>query len=259
MNYIYNKFDVKRGSQIMIKIMQIEKNFISKNNSVQALKNISLEIASGEIFGIVGKSGVGKSTLLKILSLSMLPDAGHYYLFGKDVTTLNPKKKKQLLLETSFIYQNFSLLYNLNVIDNVSLPLKLRGIDKPTRYAKAKEMLAFVGLLDKARDYPITLSGGEAQRISIARALITNPKLLFLDEPTSALDDETAYEILSLIKKLHAEFKPTMILVSHQLQTIRFLCDRVMVLENNQMKRIGHINKQEQIDTSYDALWGDLK
>ncbi len=242
----------------MIKISQISKSFISKNNSVHALNDISLEIDSGEVFGIVGKSGVGKSTLLKILSLSMLPDAGHYYLFDKDVTTLNRKEKKQLLLETSFIYQNFSLLYNLNVIDNVSLPLKLRGVDKPTRYAKAKEMLTFVGLLDKKDDYPITLSGGEAQRISIARALITNPKLLFLDEPTSALDDETAYEILKLIRKLHLKFKPTMILVSHQMQTIKYLCDRVMILENNHIKRIGLIQKQDIQDTSYDALWGDL-
>jgi len=243
----------------MIKIKQIKKSFISKNNSVHALNDISFDIQPGEVFGIVGKSGVGKSTLLKILSLSMLPDSGHYYLFGKDVTLLNSSEKKDLLLETSFIYQNFSLLYNLNVIDNVSLPLKLRGIDKITRYIKAKEMLSFVGLLDKANDYPITLSGGEAQRISIARALITNPKLLFLDEPTSALDDETAYDILSLIKKLHEEFKPTMILVSHQMQTIRYLCDRVMVLEHNKVKRIGSIQKQAHIDTSYDALWGEQK
>jgi D-methionine transport system ATP-binding protein len=243
----------------MIKINQIKKSFISKNNSVHALNDISFDIQSGEVFGIVGKSGVGKSTLLNILSLSMLPDSGHYYLFGKDVTLLNSNEKKSLLLETSFIYQNFSLLYNLNVIDNVSLPLKLRGIDKITRYIKAKEMLSFVGLLDKANDYPITLSGGEAQRISIARALITNPKLLFLDEPTSALDDETAYDILNLIKKLHEEFKPTMILVSHQMQTIRYLCDRVMVLDHNKVKRIGPIQKHEQIDTSYDALWGDQK
>lgn len=241
----------------MIELKQIRKSFKLKNNSVHALNDVSLEIASGEVFGIVGKSGVGKSTLLKILSLSMLPDSGHYYLFGKDVTTLNSKDKKSLLFETSLIYQNFSLLYNLNVIDNVSLPLKLRGVDKPTRYAKALEMLTFVGLLDKADDYPITLSGGEAQRISIARALITNPKLLFLDEPTSALDDETAYDILKLIKKLHQQFKLTMILVSHQLQTIKFLCDRVMVLENNQIKRIGPIQKQERLDTSYDHLWGE--
>jgi len=259
MKYIYNSYDIKRGRQIMIQLKQIRKSFISKNNSVHALNDISLEINSGEVFGIVGKSGVGKSTLLKILSLSMLPDSGHYYLFGKDVTTLNTQEKKTLLLETSFIYQNFSLLYNLNVIDNVSLPLKLRGVDKHTSYTKAKEMLAFVGLLDKASDYPITLSGGEAQRISIARALISNPKLLFLDEPTSALDDETALYILKLIKKIHSEFKPTMILVSHQLQTIKFLCDRVMVLENNQIKRIGPIKRQEHLDTSYDLLWGDGK
>src|SRR5690554_5914892 len=155
----------------MIKLEHISKSFQSKSNSVHALSNISLEIKSGEIFGVIGKSGVGKSTLLKILSLSMKPDQGKYFLLGKDVTLLNDKETKTLLRETSFIYQNFSLLYNLNVLDNVSLPLKLRGVDKKTRHAKALEFLTFVGLSSKAKDYPMTLSGGEAQRVSIARAL----------------------------------------------------------------------------------------
>ena len=169
----------------------------------------------------------------------MMYDTGTYILMDKDVKTLTHKEKVKLLQDTSFIYQNFSLLYNLNVLDNVSLPLKLRGVDKLTRYKKAKEMLAFVGLDSKALDYPITLSGGEAQRISIARALITDPKLLFLDEPTSALDEETAYDILKLIRKLHETFKPTIVFVSHQIQSIKYLCDRVMMLHDNKIKHIG--------------------
>src|SRR5690554_1183157 len=128
----------------MIKLEHISKSFSSKNNTVHALSDINIEIAQGEIFGIIGKSGVGKSTLLKILSLSMLPDQGVYHLLGQDVTSLNHKEKTALLRQTSFIYQNFSLLYNLSVLDNVSLPLKLRGVDKKTRHKSALEMLKFV-------------------------------------------------------------------------------------------------------------------
>lgn len=242
----------------MIKLEHISKSFKTKNSNVCALDDISLEIQNGEIFGIIGKSGVGKSTLLKILSLSMMYDTGTYILMDKDVKTLTHKEKVKLLQDTSFIYQNFSLLYNLNVLDNVSLPLKLRGVDKLTRYKKAKEMLAFVGLDSKALDYPITLSGGEAQRISIARALITDPKLLFLDEPTSALDEETAYDILKLIRKLHETFKPTIVFVSHQIQSIKYLCDRVMMLHDNKIKHIGKIDKLSTLTTTYDAIWGDV-
>jgi D-methionine transport system ATP-binding protein len=242
----------------MIKLEHISKSFKTKNNSVCALDDISLEIHDGEIFGIIGKSGVGKSTLLKILSLSMMYDTGTYTLMNIDVKTLTHKDKVKLLQNTSFIYQNFSLLYNLNVLDNVSLPLKLRGVDKLTRHQKAREMLAFVGLDSKALDYPITLSGGEAQRISIARALITDPKLLFLDEPTSALDEETAYDILKLIRKLHETFKPTIVFVSHQIQSIKYLCDRVMMLEDNKIKHIGKIDKLSTLSTTYDAIWGDI-
>src|SRR5690606_34153753 len=192
--YIIDKMR-KEGDQSMIELKGIRKSFTTKDNIVHALNDISLKINQGEIFGIIGKSGVGKSTLLKILSLAMRPDQGHYYLLGKDVTKITHKEKKQLLLETSFIYQGFSLLYNLNVLDNVSLPLILLGVYKRERYKKAKAMIEFVGLSSKVDDYPITLSGGEAQRIVIARALITNAKLLFLDKPPIALDEQTAYEI----------------------------------------------------------------
>ncbi len=254
--YIIDKMR-KEGDQSMIELKGVRKSFTAKGNIVHALNDISLKINQGEVFGIIGKSGVGKSTLLKILSLAMRPDQGHYFLLGKDVTEITHKEKKQLLLETSFIYQGFSLLYNLNVLDNVSLPLKLRGVSKEERYKKANEMLEFVGLSSKVDDYPITLSGGEAQRIAIARALITNPKLLFLDEPTSALDEQTAYDILKLIKKTHEAFKPTIVLVSHQMQTIQYLCDKVMVLKDNKIDRIGPIKKLDKLSTGYDALWGD--
>ncbi|WP_162146932.1 ATP-binding cassette domain-containing protein [Acholeplasma granularum] len=241
----------------MIELKNLSKHYKSKNNIVRALEDISLRIDQGEIFGIIGKSGVGKSTLLKILSLQILPDSGSYTLFGSNVTSLSHKSLNELIKETSYIYQNFSLLYNLNVLDNIALPLKLRGVSKDERKNKALKMLKYVGLESKANDYPITLSGGEAQRISIARALITNPKLLFLDEPTSALDEETAFEILTLIKKIHKEFKPTIILVSHQLNVIKYLCNRVLLIEDNKVKRIGKIVNTDNLSLGYDGIWSD--
>src|SRR5690554_6327935 len=134
----------------MIKLEHISKSFKANNNSVHALHDISLEIHEGEIFGIVGKSGVGKSTLLKILSLSLKPDKGKFLWMEQDVSMLNDHNKRMLLQQTSFINQGFSLLYNLNVLDNVSLPLKLRGVDKDTRHKEAHRMLNFVGLESKA-------------------------------------------------------------------------------------------------------------
>lgn len=238
----------------MIKLINISKNFISKNNSVRALDSISFEILSGEIFGIVGKSGVGKSTLLKILSLQLKADSGIYTFLNHDTSNLSSETLNQLIKQTSYIYQNFSLLYNLNVLENIMLPLKLNGMDKNTRIKLATEMLSFVGLSHKSHDYPITLSGGEAQRISIARALVTSPKVLFLDEPTSSLDEETAFEILTLIKKIHEKFKPTIILVSHQMNVVRFLCNKVLVLSEGKISHLGKIKSNLDISLNYKDL-----
>lgn len=242
----------------MIKLEGITKTFISKKETLHALADVSFYVKPGEIFGIVGKSGVGKSTLLKILSLQSKPDSGKISFFDEKVNYKDHRRIKSFIRETSYIYQNFSLLYNLSTLENVALPLKLLGVPKKERLHKAAELLKFVGLESKKDNYPITLSGGEAQRVSIARALITEPKILFCDEPTSSLDEETAYEILKLIKNVHDEFKPTIIFVSHQIEMVKFICDRVLLLEGGKIKRLEEIKKAKNLEFNYEKkIWGD--
>lgn len=236
----------------MLELRAIGKNFgvkktaknIDKDRVVKALADISLTINSDEVFGIVGKSGAGKSTLLRLLSLHIQPDAGSIRMFDETVDKHStPKVRRQLVQQTSFVFQGFSLLYNYSVIDNIALPLTLRGVDVKARRAKALDLLTFVGLADKAENYPITLSGGEAQRVSIARALISDPKIIFFDEPTSALDAQTMKDILDLLKKVHQSYSVTMVLVSHQMDVIRYMCDRAVWLENGTIKKIAEVEK----------------
>jgi D-methionine transport system ATP-binding protein len=238
----------------MLKLKNISKYFYANKEKQIALDNINLEIQDGEIFGIVGKSGVGKSTLLKILSLQLKPDTGEYFIDNKNTLTFNTKEKTTFLRSTSFVYQNFSLLYNSTVLDNILLPLKILKVPKDVQIKRAKEMLEFVGLSHKANEYPITLSGGEAQRISIARALVTEPNILFLDEITSSLDLETSFDILDLILKIHKTFKPTIIFISHQIDAIKYLCERVMLLENGKVKRIEKISNHKLKSYTYEEL-----
>lgn len=242
----------------MFEITNLTKQFHTKKEHTLALDNLSFHIKKGEIFGVIGKSGVGKSTLLKILSFQIPFDQGDFLFDGKLVKDLNQNEKRDLVLQTSYIHQSFSLLYNLNVIDNITLPLIIRGIKKNEANLKAKEMLAFVGLDAKALSYPITLSGGESQRIAIARALVTNPKVIYADEPTSSLDDETSYEILNLLLKVNKEFNTTIIFVSHQTNLVKYICHRVLLLENGKIKRLSTIENNLNITTSYEEIiWGE--
>ncbi len=234
----------------MIKVDHIYKKFIEKDNTVSALTDVSFEIADGEIFGIIGKSGAGKSTLLKILSLQMKPDTGHVIIDAKVVDELGPKETRNM------IHQNFNLLYNKTVLDNVALPLQLQGVKKAERYERALSMLSFVGLTAKQNNYPITLSGGEAQRVAIARALVTSPRILYCDEPTSALDEDTALDILNLLKRIHEVFKPTMIFITHQLSVIQYMCDKAVLLENGHLSKYGDVKKTTSyISNTLADLW----
>lgn len=240
----------------MIKIDHIYKKFIEKDNTVSALNDITFTIGDGEIFGIVGKSGAGKSTLLKILSLQLKPDAGSIEIDSKLISNEDETSIRKMIQKTGYIFQNFNLLYNKTVLDNVALPLQLQGVKKQERYEKALSMLNFVGLSDKANNYPITLSGGEAQRVAIARALINSPTILFCDEPTSALDEDTALEILNLLKRIHEVFKPTMIFVSHQLSVIQYMCDKALLLDRGHIMKLGSIKKLKTfLINTIDTIW----
>lgn len=200
---------------------------ITKRYDRSVLDGLSFAVQPGEIVGVVGKSGSGKSTLLRLLNLIETPDSGELLFDGKRIDPLNKKQLLHAQQEIGMIFQNYNLLHNRTVFENVYLPLKLMG--KSSK--KVLEMLSFVGMEDKADSYPAKLSGGEKQRVAIARALIREPKILLCDEPTSALDEDTKADVLALLQKVQQTFQPAVIFVSHELTAVRQICQRVFVLE----------------------------
>ncbi len=244
----------------VIEVHNLTKTFHApgKGGRTAALSDISFRVGPREVLGVVGKSGAGKTTLLRVLSLQMPPDSGTLNFGATTIEDSTPRSVvRDVTRRTSTVFQGFSLLYNRSVLDNVALPLKLRKVGRTERMQKAREMLDFVGLKTKAEVYPITLSGGEAQRVAIARALVTDPQVLFLDEPTSALDAQTSREILDLLKKAQRNYSMAMILVAHHLDVVRYMCDRVLHLEDGAVRRMGPI--RNSVDFRVDpieALWG---
>ncbi len=224
---------------------------------ITALRDISFKLAPREVLGVVGKSGAGKTTLLRVLSLQIPPDSGRLNFGTTRIEDSTPGSVvRDVMRRTSTVFQGFSLLYNRSVVENVALPLKLRKVARAERTGRAREMLDFVGLKAQAEAYPITLSGGEAQRVAIARALITDPEVLFLDEPTSALDAETSKEILDLLKKVQRTYPMAMILVAHHMDVVRYMCDRVLHLEDGAVRRLGAIPKATHFRVDpIEALW----
>ncbi len=212
----------------MYKLEQVSKNY----QETEALTDVSFAAAQGEIIGIVGKSGSGKSTLLRLLNLLELPSAGRLFLDGKDITHLSPKELQQQKQKIGMVFQQYNLLNNLTVKANVALPLKLLGIKNET---KVMELLTFVGMAHKADRYPAQLSGGEKQRVALARALTREPNVLLCDEATSSLDEENTEDVIRLLQKIHQEFPVTIFFVSHELDTVKKLCERVLVMENGRL------------------------
>ena len=239
----------------MIKLKNVSKNFIINEKEVKVIENINLSIKRKEIFGLVGGTGSGKSTILRMMNGFIEPDGGTIYLMGKK---LDRNTRDQLVKDTSMIFQSFNLLGNLNVIDNVLLPARLRKGDKKENREKARSLLNFVGLSNMEKSYIKTLSGGEKQRVAIARTLMTNPKLIFCDEPTSALDEKMSYEILKLLKDINEEFETTIVLVSHDISVIKALCNRVAILDEGRIVDIVSLQTKKLNPISYkEALLSD--
>lgn len=222
----------------MIELVELSKTY----QTTQALAPVNLTISDHEIVGIVGKSGSGKSTLLRLINGVESPTTGRIYLDGQHVQALSKEELRQQKAQMGVIFQQFDLLNNLTVTENVALPLKLQRQKNPELVA---ELLAFVGLTQKAKMYPASLSGGEKQRVAIARALVRQPKYLLCDEATSALDEANTKEIITLLKKVHQRFSPTILFVSHELETVKQLCTRVFVFENSQY--LGEIHNHAEI------------
>lgn len=229
----------------MIELIQVGKSY----GTTTAIEDVSLRIDDGEILGVVGKSGSGKSTLLRLLNLMEIPSSGQLLFDKQKSNQLTKHELRQLQHQTGMVFQQFNLLHNKTVLENVLLPLKLLGKKETER---AHELLSFVGMSEKATAYPAQLSGGQKQRVALARALVRQPKLLLCDEATSALDDSTKQEVLSLLQKIHREFQPTIVFVSHELASVKQVCQRVVVMEEG--KIVGEFSNQPQIlanDFSY--------
>lgn len=221
----------------------IGKTYQSSAGPVEALQHISLEIAAGTIFGIIGRSGAGKSSLLRTINLLEKPSSGKVLVDGIDISTLNENALVNLRRRIGMIFQHFNLLSAKTVYENVALPLRVAGVPKADIDARVNELLALVGLETKHNTYPARLSGGQKQRVGIARALATRPEILLCDEATSALDPETTQSILQLLRDINRRLGITVILITHEMSVIREIADKVLVLENGRIAELGDVWK----------------
>lgn len=225
----------------MIKLSHIEKTYDGADGPVKALKGIDLEIKRGEIYGIIGLSGAGKSTLVRCINMLERPTAGTVVVDGQDLTALSDKELRDVRKNIGMIFQHFNLLSSATVYDNIAFSLRLAGADAAAIKAKVEPLLELVGLKDKAHQYPAQLSGGQKQRVGIARALASDPKVLLCDEATSALDPQTTKSILELIKDINQKLQLTVVLITHEMQVIKEICDKVAVIEHGVIAEEGTV------------------
>ncbi|MBA2875139.1 methionine ABC transporter ATP-binding protein [Thermaerobacillus caldiproteolyticus] len=225
----------------MIEFRNASKIFKSEDRTIEALKNINLTIEKGDIFGVIGFSGAGKSTLIRMVNLLEKPTSGQVLVDGQDLSKLSEKELRQAKKNIGMIFQHFNLLRSKTVFDNVAMPLKLSKTPKSVIEERVHELLHFVGLSDKANSYPDQLSGGQKQRVGIARALATNPSILLCDEPTSALDPQTTTSILQLLKRVNQEYNVTILMITHEMEVIKQICNRVAVMQNGEIIEEGTI------------------
>ena len=216
----------------MIQIENLNKTYqVANNESHVALRNINLTIEDGSIFGIIDQSGAGKSTLVRCINLLERPTSGTITIDGRDITQLSGKELLEFRSSVGMIFQNFSLFQQRSVLRNVMFPLELRHVDKKQAEERARELLAMVGLEQKANKYPSQLSGGQQQRVAIARALANRPSIMLCDEATSALDTMTTHSILELLKRINQELGVTLIIITHSLTVAELICDNVVVID----------------------------
>ena len=225
----------------MIKLIGIEKIYDSPSGKVHALKGIDLEIARGEIYGIIGLSGAGKSTLVRCINMLERPTAGKVFVDGQDMTALTDSELRAARKNIGMIFQHFNLLSSATVYDNIAFPLKLSNTPADQIKKKVEPLLELVGLSDKANQYPSQLSGGQKQRVGIARALASDPKVLLCDEATSALDPQTTKSILDLIRVINETMSLTVVVITHEMQVIKELCDKVAVISDGVIAERGSV------------------
>ncbi len=225
----------------MIRFENISKEFEGKGKNIHAVKHVNLEIEKGEIFGIIGFSGAGKSTLVRCINLLEIPTEGKVYINNEEITNLPAGELRKHRKKIGMIFQHFNLFSSRNVYQNVAFPLKGSGLSKKEKKEKVEKLLKLVGLEDKADAYPSSLSGGQKQRVAIARALANEPEILLSDESTSALDPKTTKSILELLKKLNKELGITIVVITHEMQVIKDICDRVAVMKDGEVVEYGDV------------------
>ena len=225
----------------MITLSSVKKSYKSAEGEVTALKGVDLSIERGEIYGIIGLSGAGKSTLIRCINMLERPTEGKVIVDGKDLTTLSEADLRKERKGIGMIFQHFNLLSSATVYDNVAFPLRLANADDVTIRKKVEPLLALVGLADKAQQYPAQLSGGQKQRVGIARALAAGPKVLLSDEATSALDPQTTKSILQLIADINKKLGLTVVIITHEMQVIKDVCDKVAVIADGVIAEKGSV------------------
>lgn len=219
----------------MIELRQLNKSYPVNNQEFHALKNINLRIQRGEIYGVLGKSGAGKSTLLRSVNLLERPTSGQVWVNDVDLTALSLAQLREHRHKIGVIFQHYNLLESRSVFGNISLPLEITGRPGTEIQKKVTELLELVGLSDKRNHFPAQLSGGQKQRVGIARALATDPHLLLCDEATSALDSESTASVLHLLKKINRSLGLTVLLITHELDVVKKICDRVGIIDHGSL------------------------
>ncbi|THE09738.1 methionine ABC transporter ATP-binding protein [Bacillus timonensis] len=225
----------------MIEIRNLSKIYTTKNGTVTGVDNVSLHIETGEIFGIVGYSGAGKSSLLRCINLLERPTSGSILVDNVDLTSLKSSELRIARLKIGMIFQHFYLISQKTVFENIAFSLKAANLPKDRIKKRVEDLLEMVGLLDKKDVYPSQLSGGQKQRVGIARALANDPKVLLCDEATSALDPTTTKSILKLLKKINKELGITIVLITHEMDVVKEICNRMAIMQDGRVIEEGSV------------------
>lgn len=224
----------------MIKLKNVSKIYTTKEKEIKAVEGVSIDISTGDIYGIIGTSGAGKSTIVRCMNLLEKPTSGEVYLGNVELTSISNKELRNQRKKIGMIFQQFNLLEQRTALDNVCYPLEIIGIPKASCRERAKRLLELVGLDERMYNYPSQLSGGQKQRVAIARALATEPEVLLCDEATSALDLNTTNSILDLLKEINKQLNLTVVIITHELKVVEKICNKVAVVENGKIVEEGN-------------------
>ena len=227
----------------IIEIKNLKKTYKTRKNELTAIQNINLNISEGDIYGIIGLSGAGKSTLIRCINFLEKPTSGTIYFQDVDLSSLSNKELLKVRQSIGMIFQNFNLLEQRTVLENVLFPLEVAKVNKEEAIQKAKDLLIEVGLEDKFDSYPSQLSGGQKQRVAIARALANNPSVLLCDEATSALDPNTTNQILALLKNINEKYGITIVVITHEMRVIETICNKVAIIDHSNIVEEGEVKE----------------